>query len=105
MCMSFTYVAEAKSGKASYYASKFNGRKTASGEVFHNSKLTAASKSFKFGTRVKVTNVKNGKSVIVKINDTGKFGHGVVIDLSTSAFQRIAPLKQGIAHVKIERVK
>lgn len=94
-----------QSGKASYYADRFDGRKTANGETFRNSKLTAASNKLKFGTHVRVTNVENGKSVVVKINDTGKFGKGVIIDLSQSAFKRIAPLTRGIVKVRVTIVK
>src|SRR5690606_30787888 len=78
-----------QSGKASYYAAKYNGRRTASGEKFRNSKLTAAHKSLPFGTKVKVTNLRNGKSVKVRINDRGPFVPGRIIDLSKKAARRI----------------
>src|SRR5690606_18578552 len=65
---------------ACYYHNKFNGRKTASGIIFSNSKLTAAHKSLTFGTKVKVTNIENNKSVIVEINDRGPFTKGLEID-------------------------
>jgi len=90
-----------QSGKASFYANKFNGRKTASGEKFRNSKLTAAHKTLPFGTRVKVTNLKNGKSVKVKINDRGPFVAGRIIDLSKRAARKIDMYKEGVASVKI----
>lgn len=74
---------------ACYYHNKFNGRKTASGEVFSNKKLTAAHKKLPFGTLVKVTNPQNKKSVIVIINDRGPFTKGFEIDLSKKAFDQI----------------
>ena len=75
-------------------------------EVFNQNAMTAASNSHKMGTKLKVTNVATGKSVIVKINDTGAFTrkYGRTLDLSQSAFARIAPLSQGICKVKIERL-
>lgn len=95
----------ADTGKASYYGGKFHGRKTASGEIYNKQTLTAAHKTFKFGTKVKVTNVANGKSVVVRINDRGKFGKGVIIDLSKGAFQKIADIRQGVIKVRLEIVK
>ena len=90
---------------ASYYGRGFHGKKTASGEVFNQNAMTAASNSHKMGTKLKVTNVATGKSVIVKINDTGGFSKlGRKLDLSQGAFARIAPLSQGICKVKIERL-
>ena len=70
----------ATTGVASYYHNKFNGRKTASGEVFSNNKLTAAHRTYPFGTYLKVTNVVNGKSVVVKVNDRGPFTKGKELD-------------------------
>ncbi|MHC5308479.1 septal ring lytic transglycosylase RlpA family protein [Myroides sp. LJL116] len=88
---------------ASYYHKKFNGRKTASGEVFRNSKLTAAHKSLPFGTIVKVTNPSNNKSVKVKINDRGPFVKGREIDLSKKAFDKISNnRKQGLLQVNLK---
>jgi rare lipoprotein A len=78
------------SAHASYYHDKFNGRKTASGTRFDNSKYTAAHKKLKFGTKVKVTNQANGKSVIVVITDRGPFIKPREIDLSKKAFKDIA---------------
>lgn len=79
---------------ASYYSDKLNGRKTASGQVFDNAKYTAAHKTLKFGTKVKVTNTVNNKSVIVTINDRGPFTKGREIDLTKKAFMEIAKNKQ-----------
>ena len=92
-------------GKASFYADKFNGRKTASGEKFRNSKLTAAHKSLPFGTKVKVTNLKNGKSVKVEINDRGPFVAGRIIDLSKKAARKIGIDKEGVGNVIIKYKK
>lgn len=93
--------------KASYYGGKHHGRVTASGEVFDKNILTCAStKEFKFGDVLEVTNVDNGKSVIVKVNDRGAFAkYGRTLDLSEEAFRRIAPLRQGIVKVKIKKVE
>ena len=74
---------------ACYYASKFEGRKTANGEIFSNKKLTAAHKTLSFGTKVRVTNLVNSKSVDVVINDRGPFTKGLEIDLSKKAFDLI----------------
>lgn len=90
----------------SWYGGKFHGRTTASGEVYNKYALTCASNSHKMGTRLKVTNVKSGKSVIVRVNDTGGFKkYGRTLDLSMASFSKIANLQQGIAKVKIETVK
>lgn len=93
-----------ETGKASFYAMKFQSRKTASGERFDQSAKTAAHKKLPFGTKVKVTNVKNGKSVIVRINDRGPFVRGRIIDLSRSAFSNIGNTSAGVIDVKIEVV-
>lgn len=88
-------------GKASYYADKFEGRRTANGEVFHQRKLTAAHKTLPFGTKVKVKNLTNGKTVKVRINDRGPFVAGRIIDLSRKAAKKIGLLGAGVANVKI----
>lgn len=82
-----------KDAHASYYADKFNGRRTASGRKFYNNKYTAAHKKLPFGTKVKVTNEKNGKSVIVEITDRGPFVKSREIDLSKRAFMDITSNK------------
>jgi rare lipoprotein A len=95
-----------KKATASYYADKFNGKRTASGEKFSNRKLTAAHKKLAFGTKLKITNIANGKSVIVTVNDRGPFGGGRDIDLSKKAFMQIADNKNhGEIKVKIEVAK
>lgn len=90
-----------ETGKASYYADKFNGRKTASGEVFRNGKKTAAHKTLPFGTQVKVTNLRNGRSVKVRINDRGPFVAGRNIDLSKKAARKIGMVQEGVGNVKL----
>ena len=87
---------------ASYYHKKFHGRKTASGEIFDINKMTCASNHYKLGTYLEVTNVKNGKSVVVKVNDKGPF-NSKKLDLTPAAFSKIANLKQGIVNnLKVE---
>ena len=91
---------------ASYYANKFNGRKTSSGIRFDNNKYTAAHRKFPFGTKLKITNEENGKSVIVEVIDRGPFSRGREIDLTKRAFMEIASNKNsGITIVKIEIVE
>jgi rare lipoprotein A len=89
-------------GKASYYGDGFNGRGTANGEVFDNTALTAAHRTLAFDTMVKVTNLANGESIEVRINDRGPYGPGRVIDLSAAAFEEIGALSAGIIYVKVE---
>lgn len=94
-----------ETGMASYYHSKFAGRKTSNGERYRKSKLTAAHKTLPFGTKVKVTNLSNGKSVNVRINDRGPFAKGRIIDLSKKAARRVGLLDDGVTKVKIEYAK
>lgn len=91
-----------ETGGASYYAMKYQGRKTANGELFDQKAMTAAHKRLPFGSKVKVTNIENGKSVVVRVNDRGPFVRGRIIDLSKSAFQRIGNTKDGVIEVEIE---
>lgn len=84
-----------KNAHASYYHDKFNGRRTASGAKFSNSKYTAAHRKFPFGTKLKVTNEANGRSVIVEVTDRGPFTKGREIDLTKKAFMEIASNKYG----------
>ena len=93
-----------KTSFASYYHDKFNGRKTASGEIFSNSKLTAAHRTLPFGTEVKVTNLRTGKSVVVEINDRGPFHSSRALDLSKAAFNSIGNHKNGTLPVEYEIV-
>ena len=92
------------SAVASYYADKYHGRKTSNGEVFNMYDLTAAHKSLPFNTKVKVTNLSNGKSVVVRINDRGPFVKGREIDLSKAAAVKIGMIKSGTAKVSLEIV-
>lgn len=94
-----------ETGKASYYADKYDGRKTSNGEVFRQQKFTAAHKSIPFGTKVKVTNLNNGKTVTVRINDRGPFVEGRIIDLSKRAAGKIDLTQAGVAPVKIRYKK
>lgn len=91
---------------ATYYADKFNGRKTTSGERFHNKKYTAAHMRLPFGTMVRVTNESNGKFVDVKVNDRGPYSKKLEIDLTKTAFMEIASRKSsGSFKVKIEIIE
>lgn len=92
-------------GLASYYGKGFHNKKTASGERFNLHSLTAAHNTLPFGTKVVVKNMRNGKTVKVRINDRGPFVKGRVIDLSRAAFAQIASLDEGLARVEIRIVK
>ncbi|WP_281238523.1 MULTISPECIES: septal ring lytic transglycosylase RlpA family protein [Flavobacterium] len=95
-----------KNAHASYYHDKFNGKRTASGKRFDNQKLTAAHRKFPFGTKLKITNEANGKSVIVEVIDRGPFARGREIDLSKKAFMDITSNKRsGAVNVKIEELR
>ena len=89
-------------GIASFYGAYFAGKKTASGERFNPSRMTAAHRYLPFGTRVRVTNMRNGRSVVVRINDRGPFIRGRVIDLSKGAARVIRMVGRGIAPVRVE---
>jgi rare lipoprotein A len=92
-------------GGASYYADKFKGRRTASGEKFRQHKLTAAHKTLPFGTIVRVKNLSNGKTVKVRINDRGPFVSGRIIDLSKRAAKKLGIVQSGTAKVEISYKK
>jgi rare lipoprotein A len=92
-------------GVASYYGKGFQNKKTASGERFNLHSLTAAHRSLPFGTKVVVKNIRNGKTVKVRINDRGPFVKGRIIDLSKAAFSQIASLDEGLARVEITIIK
>ncbi|WP_236281015.1 septal ring lytic transglycosylase RlpA family protein [Aeromonas veronii] len=91
-----------ETGYASYYADRYHGKKTASGELYRNNLNSAAHMELPFGSMVRVTNLANGKSVVVKVNDRGAFKSGRIIDLSKSAFGSIANICDGIIKVKVE---
>ena len=98
------WVGFTETGIASYYAMKYQFRQTASGERFNQLSKTAAHKQVPFGSNVKVTNLENGESVFVRVNDRGPFIEGRIIDLSRSAFASIADVDQGLVDVRIEVV-
>ena len=91
-------------GKATYYGNRWHGRKTASGERHDKDSLVCAHRTLPFGTRVRVTNLKNGKSVVVRVNDRGPYVKGIVIDLSTAAARAIDMLSAGIVPAHLEVV-
>lgn len=90
--------------KASWYGPKFHGKLTANGEIYDQMALTAAHKSLSFGTLLKVTNPRNGRSVIVRINDRGPYIQGRDLDLSKGAAIDLGMLRKGVGMVKIEQV-
>lgn len=94
-----------ETGLASFYSDAFEGKKTASGEIYKSSKMTAAHRTLPFGTRVKVTNLSNNKSVTVTVNDRGPFVKDRIIDLSKAAAVKLDYIDQGVTKVKIEPIK
>jgi rare lipoprotein A len=93
---------QVETGLASWYGRRFHGKLTASGEIFNQEKFTAAHRTFPWGSRVKVTNLANGKSVEVRINDRGPFGKGRIIDVSRAAARVLGMVGSGITTVRIE---
>jgi rare lipoprotein A len=91
--------------KASWYGPGFHGQKTANGEVYDQNSFTAAHKSLKFGTLLKITNLKNSKSVVVRINDRGPYIHGRDLDLSKAAALELGMVRKGVAKIKVEEIK
>jgi rare lipoprotein A len=89
-------------GEASWYGSFHHGRKTASGEIFDMNDLTAAHRTLPLGTEARVTNLENGKSVTVTVNDRGPYKNGRIIDLSRRAAQALGIKEQGVATVRVE---
>lgn len=94
--------AQTQTGKASFYADKFEGAMTASGEKYKHSRKTGAHKTLPFGTKVRVTNLENNKTVEVVINDRGPYVDGRIIDLSRSAAEELGYINKGLADVKLE---
>ena len=92
-------------GLASYYGNKFNGRKTASGEIFDQKKMTAACNKLPLGTIIRVTNPKNGKSVIVKINDRLHPKMKRLVDLTMAAAKKLDYISEGVTKVTVEVIK
>jgi rare lipoprotein A len=93
------------SGTASWYGPRFHGRRTANGERYDMHQLTAAHKTLPFNTRVQVTNVRTGKTVVVRINDRGPYAGRRIIDLSRGAAERVGMIASGTAPVKVEILK
>ena len=92
-------------GIASFYAHKFNGRKTANGEIFDNAAYTCAHKNLPFGTLLEVENIKNGKKVVVRVNDRGPYFEGRELDLSLKAAKELGIVLKGHSEVKITRIE
>lgn len=103
--MLFSLAFSQHTGKASFYHDKYNGRKSADGSTFYQTALTCASNVYKLGSKLRVTNLENGKTVEVRVTDTGPFRLPKVVDLSKAAFSQIASLKQGIIRVLVEEIK
>ena len=100
LCVLVCLEGAAQAEIATYYGKEFAGHRTASGERFNPGAMTAAHRSLRFGTRVRVTNTRNGRSIIVRINDRGPFTRGVVIDLSSGAARAIG--MGGTGHVRLQ---
>lgn len=98
-------MAQAQRGKASYYSKRATGARTSSGERLHHDSLTCAHRTYPFGTLLRVTNENNGKEVIVRVTDRGPRGRGRIIDLSYGAARQLGILSQGVAVVRVERVR
>ena len=94
---------DVQQGKASFYAQKFHGRKTASGERLHKDSLTCAHRSYPFGTLLRVYNPANGKSVLVRVTDRGPFVRGRIIDLSWRAAKELDIISKGVAVVTVQK--
>lgn len=92
------------SGMASYYGNEFAGKRTANGEKFNPHGLTAAHRTLAFGSKVRVTNLANGKDVVVRVNDRGPWGRGRVIDISLGAAKKIGMHRSGTAKVRMTLV-
>lgn len=102
-CSMFSFASQAKQvGVASYYGAELHGHRTASGARFNRHAMTAAHRTLPFGTQLRVTNLSNGKSVVVRINDRGPFVRGRIIDVSRAAAERLDMLRSGVAPVRIE---
>ena len=89
-------------GIASYYAEEFNGKQTSSGEIYDMNQMTAAHQTLPFNTRVQITNLDNGKSIVVRINDRGPFKDNRIIDLSYAAAKSLGMISAGTAKVRLE---
>lgn len=104
--ISLAYVcAQTQTGKASFYSKRATGSRTSSGERLHHDSLTCAHRTYPFGTLLRVTNERNGKQVIVRVTDRGPHGRGRIIDLSYRAASELGIIAQGVAVVKVERLR
>lgn len=97
--------AQSQKGKATFYSKRATGARTSSGERLHHDSLTCAHRTYAFGIRLKVTNLNNGRSVIVRVTDRGPFARGRIIDLSWRAAKELGILSQGVAMVRVDVVK
>ena len=105
MFVGFTALcAQSQSGKATFYAKRATGARTANGERLHHDSMTCAHRTFPFGTLLQVSNPKNGKSVVVRVNDRGPFVRGRIIDLSWGAAKELGIIAQGVAMVEVRKV-
>jgi rare lipoprotein A len=93
-----------QSGKVSWYGPGFHGRQTANGEIFDTNELTMAHRSLAFGSRVRVTNLDNGRSIVVRVNDRGPYVGGRIGDLSRAAALRLGFVEGGVVHARIELI-
>ena len=91
-------------GKASYYSKRWTGRRTANGERLHHDSMTCAHRTYPFGTLLRVTNLKNGLQVVVRVTDRGPFGRGRIVDLSWGAAKKLNMLGAGVVPCTVERV-
>ena len=105
MTVCLAVMAQTQRGKASYYSKRATGARTSSGERLHHDSLTCAHRTYPFGTLLRVTNENNGKEVIVRVTDRGPRGRGRIIDLSYGAARQLGILSQGVAVVRVERVR
>ena len=104
-CFASNLNAQTLEGKASYYGKGFHGRKSASGKIYDMYKYTCAHKSLPFGTMLKVTNKKNGKTVTVEVTDRGPYVKGRIIDLSVAAAKDLDMMKSGVVDIEAEIIK
>lgn len=93
-----------QSGRVSWYGPGFHGRRTANGEIFDTNGLTMAHRSLAFGSRVRVTNLDNGRSIVVRVNDRGPYVRGRIADLSHAAAAELGFVDDGVAHARIELI-
>ena len=91
-------------GKASYYSKRWTGRRTANGERLHHDSMTCAHRTYPFGTLLRVTNLRNGLQVVVRVNDRGPFGRGRIVDVSWGAAKKLNMLGAGVVPCTVERL-